>query len=48
MPTLTGKQFAAELERMHNTLYHADIVSAQMNMLGSHDTPRLMTMPQRM
>lgn len=41
--TLTGKQFAAELERMHNQLYHPEIVFAQMNMLGSHDTPRLIT-----
>jgi neopullulanase len=43
IPILTGKQFAAELERIHNQLYHPEIVLSQLNMLGSHDTPRMMT-----
>ncbi|MCA9973209.1 MAG: glycoside hydrolase family 13 protein [Anaerolineales bacterium] len=41
---LDGPAFAAELERMHNQLYDPAIVFAQLNMLGSHDTPRLMTL----
>ncbi|MCI0394858.1 MAG: glycoside hydrolase family 13 protein [Chloroflexi bacterium] len=43
IPPLSAEQFAAELDRLHNHLYHPDIVQAQLNMLGSHDTPRLMT-----
>jgi len=35
-------EFAAELDRMFNRLYHAQIVQVQMNMLGSHDTPRVL------
>ena len=41
-----GRQFLAELERLCNELYHPEIVQAQMLMLGSHDTPRLMTVAQ--
>lgn len=40
---LSGHQFAAELDRMSNQLYDREIVLSQMNMLGSHDTPRMMT-----
>ncbi len=40
---LDARQFAAELDRVHNHLYDREIVLSQMNMLGSHDTPRLMT-----
>jgi neopullulanase len=40
---LNAGEFAAELDRMFNHLYHPEIVLAQMNMLGSHDTPRTMT-----
>lgn len=43
MPTLTGQEFGAELERILNELYAPEIVQAQMTMLGSHDTPRLLT-----
>ncbi|MCA9936231.1 MAG: glycoside hydrolase family 13 protein [Ardenticatenaceae bacterium] len=43
MPTLTGQEFALELDRLTNHLYHAEVVQAQMTMLGSHDTPRLLT-----
>lgn len=43
MPTLTGKEFGTELDRLLNQLYDPAIVQAQMTMLGSHDTPRLMT-----
>ncbi len=32
--------FAAELDHMFNRLYHREVVFAQMNMMGSHDTPR--------
>ncbi len=43
MPTLTGQAFGAELQRLTNELYTSEIVQAQMTMLGSHDTPRLLT-----
>lgn len=43
MPTLDAAAFATELNRLHNQLYHQEITQAQMNMLGSHDTPRLLT-----
>ena len=38
-----GRQFAQELNVMFNELYDPEIVFAQMNMLGSHDTPRTLT-----
>jgi neopullulanase len=44
---LNGHQFAAELERIHNRLYQQPIVFSQMNMLGSHDTPRTMTIARK-
>lgn len=40
---LNAQQFANELDRIHNHLYDREISLSQMNMLGSHDTPRLMT-----
>ncbi|MCP5095034.1 MAG: alpha-amylase [Chloroflexi bacterium] len=40
---LDGHGFGRELERVFNTLYHPEVVLSQMNMLGSHDTPRMMT-----
>ena len=43
MATLDGRQFLAELDRINNHTYAPEIVQAQLNMLGSHDTPRLMT-----
>ncbi|MBE2198701.1 MAG: glycoside hydrolase family 13 protein [Anaerolinea sp.] len=43
MPTLNARKFAAALNRIHNKLYHPEIVQAQLTMLGSHDTPRLLT-----
>lgn len=44
LPTLDAPAFAAELHRLHNELYDPAIVTAQLNMLGSHDTPRLLTL----
>ncbi|MFQ5398646.1 MAG: glycoside hydrolase family 13 protein [Anaerolineae bacterium] len=41
--SLGAAEFANELDRICNRLYHPEIVLAQMNMLGSHDTPRMMT-----
>lgn len=41
---LNGRGFARELDHIFNHLYHPEIVLAQLNMLGSHDTPRLMTL----
>lgn len=41
--TLDAKGFAKELDRMFNRLYRPEIVQVQMNMLGSHDTPRTLT-----
>lgn len=43
MPTLTGKAFGPALNGLLNELYDPQIVQAQMTMLGSHDTPRLLT-----
>jgi neopullulanase len=40
---LSAQEFAAENDRIFNQLYHPEIVLSQMNMLGSHDTPRLLT-----
>lgn len=42
MPALNGHQFARALENLHQ-LYHPQIVQAQLNILSSHDMPRLMT-----
>lgn len=39
----TALEFAADLDRMFNQLYRPEVVHTQMNMLGSHDTPRLST-----
>lgn len=39
-----GHRFASELGRIFNQLYHPEIVQAQMTMLGSHDTPRILTL----
>lgn len=44
---LNASQFAAELERIFNQLYDPEVVFAQMNMLGSHDTPRNLTLARR-
>jgi neopullulanase len=41
-----GQQFAERLNHMHHA-YDPQIVQAQMNMLGSHDTPRLYTIANR-
>lgn len=43
MGTLNGHQFLTELDRFINHLYDQEIVQVQLNMLGSHDTPRTMT-----
>ncbi len=43
MQTINGHQFLGELDRINNHLYDREIVQAQLNMLGSHDTPRTMT-----
>jgi cyclomaltodextrinase / maltogenic alpha-amylase / neopullulanase len=43
MRTLNGHAFGDELNRIFNGLYNPEIVLSQMNMLGSHDTPRTMT-----
>jgi neopullulanase len=43
LPRLDGLQFGAALTRIFSELYHPEIVLAQLNMVGSHDTPRLMT-----
>ena len=40
---LNATQFATELDRIFNKLYDSEIVFSQMNMLGSHDTPRTLT-----
>lgn len=44
IPTLNGAAFGNECERIFNQMYHPEVVLAQLNMLGSHDTPRLMTL----
>ena len=41
--TRNGHEFAHDLHNMFNELYDREVVLAQMNMLGSHDTPRTMT-----
>lgn len=41
---LDGRHFAKELDNLFNHLYDAEIALAQLNMLGSHDTPRFMTL----
>ena len=41
---LDGRDFGGELDRIFNQLYDPQIVLTQLNMLGSHDTPRLMTL----
>jgi neopullulanase len=43
MAPRNGREFAHDLNHMFNELYDPEIVMAQMNMLGSHDTPRTMT-----
>lgn len=43
MATINGHQFLGELDRFINHLYPQEIVQVQLNMLGSHDTPRTMT-----
>jgi cyclomaltodextrinase / maltogenic alpha-amylase / neopullulanase len=40
---LNGHQFASELDRINNHLYHPNIVFSNLTMLGSHDTPRLLS-----
>lgn len=42
MEPLTGQQFADRLGERHSA-HHAEIVLAQMNVLSTHDTPRLYT-----
>ncbi|HQF70855.1 MAG TPA: glycoside hydrolase family 13 protein, partial [Promineifilum sp.] len=44
VPRLDGAAFGREMERIINRLYHPEIAFAQLNMLGSHDTPRVMTL----
>lgn len=43
MPALSAPSFALKLDQLFNNTYHPEIVLAQMNMLGSHDTPRVLT-----
>lgn len=38
---LSAPRFAAAMDTLFNEMYHPQVVLAQMNMLGSHDTPRL-------
>lgn len=40
---LNAMQFATEIDRIFNHLYEPEVVLSQMNMLGSHDTPRTLT-----
>jgi neopullulanase len=42
-PALDGVEFGLALDQMHHR-YHPQIVHAQLNMLGSHDTARLRTL----
>lgn len=44
MQTLSAEQYLLELDRIFNKTHADEIVFAQMNMLGSHDTPRIMTL----
>jgi cyclomaltodextrinase / maltogenic alpha-amylase / neopullulanase len=43
LSALSAPRFAREMEYLFNAQYAPQIVLAQMNMLGSHDTPRLLT-----
>jgi cyclomaltodextrinase / maltogenic alpha-amylase / neopullulanase len=43
MPALSAAKFATALTELFNETYAWEITLAQMNMLGSHDTPRVMT-----
>ncbi|MBK8984690.1 MAG: glycoside hydrolase family 13 protein [Chloroflexi bacterium] len=43
MPALSAPRFAAQLDQLFNQTHHPQITLAQMNMLGSHDTPRVWT-----
>ncbi|HSH01532.1 MAG TPA: glycoside hydrolase family 13 protein [Anaerolineae bacterium] len=43
IPVLDALSFGARLNEVNNKLYDYEIVLAQMNMLGSHDTPRMLT-----
>jgi neopullulanase len=42
-----GAGFLGACNRFINNLYHPEIVQAQLNMLTSHDTPRMMTIANR-
>jgi neopullulanase len=42
MEPCSGEEFAKVLDTIHHA-YDPEVVLAQLNMLGSHDTPRLMT-----
>ena len=44
IPRLEGAGFNRELDHIINKLYQPEIAFAQLTMLGSHDTPRLMTL----
>jgi neopullulanase len=44
IPPHDGHRFASQLDYLFNGLYHPQIVQAQMVMLGSHDTPRILTL----
>lgn len=41
--TLNGYEFGEEADRIFNRLYAPNVVFANLNMLGSHDTPRTAT-----
>lgn len=41
VPTLDGRAFAHQLENLFCHLYPPEVVLAQLNLLGSHDTPRI-------
>lgn len=43
MPALSAPKFAAALTELFHETYAWEITLAQMNMLGSHDTPRVWT-----
>jgi len=45
--TLSGDEFAHELDRINKRIYSPEIVPAQLNLLGSHDTPRIYTVANR-
>ncbi len=44
IPTLTAAEFGQSLEDLFNQRYAPEIVLSQLNMLGSHDTSRLLTL----